>query len=59
MWQAMATAYGPAHRLAGTLDDDSRTALADQVAAIYERYRTPDGIIRMPRPYLIITGSRR
>ena len=59
MWQLMADAYGPAHRLVTSLDAGRAATLAGEVASVYERYRTPDGTISMPRPYLIITGSRR
>lgn len=59
MWQAMADAYGPAHRLVTSLATGRAAVLAAEVAAVYERYRRPDGTISMPRPYLIITGRRR
>lgn len=58
MWELMASCYGPAHQLVRGLDEAARAELAQGVVAVYERYRTPEGEISMPRPYLIITGTR-
>jgi SAM-dependent methyltransferase len=59
MWDLMASAYGPAHHLLASLDPDSRAELSRGVVAVYEGYRTPAGDISMPRPYLVVTGTRR
>jgi SAM-dependent methyltransferase len=58
MWELMASSYGPAFQLVGGLDAESRAELDRDIVAVYEGYRTPDGEISMPRPYLIITGIR-
>lgn len=57
-WDVMAESFGPAHTLAKTLDDETRSAARADMAALFERYRTGLGVA-LPMDYLVTVGVRR
>jgi SAM-dependent methyltransferase len=58
MWQKFVVAFGPMKVLAASLDDERREELHRAYVDFHERFRENGGI-RMPRAYLLVTGTRR
>jgi SAM-dependent methyltransferase len=59
VWELFSTAYGPTKALAESLDDERREALRRDWVSHFEDFRTGDGGVSQPRPYVLVMGRRR
>ncbi len=58
LWNELAEAFGPIVVLLRALDDERRAALRAEMLQLLEGQATDTGIV-MPRPYLLICGTKR
>ena len=59
IWQGMRNGFGPIRELLETLDEDRANALRQEIDALHSRYTTEDGLLRIPREYLLTIATRR
>jgi len=58
VWELFSTSFGPLKVLAASLDPERREELHHTVAEFFEGYRDGD-VVRQPREYLLVLGTRR
>lgn len=59
VWELFSTAYGPTKALANSLEPDQLEGLKRDWVAYFEQFRTDDGGVLQPRPYVLVLGTRR
>lgn len=58
IWNGMANGFGPIRELVNTLDEGKLAELRRDIDALHERYTTDDGLLRIPRDYLLTLATR-
>lgn len=58
LWHIFREDYGPTKVLADSLDDETRTELAQDYIELFDTFRTPTGEVEVSREYLLTIGTR-
>jgi SAM-dependent methyltransferase len=58
-WELFSSAYGPTKALANSLDDEKREALRADWIEYFDQFKTEDGGVSQPRPYVLVLGQRK
>lgn len=58
-WELFSTSYGPTKATADSLDPERREAMRKDWVAYFEQFRTDEGTVSQPRPYVLVIGRRR
>lgn len=59
IWNGMRKGFGPIRELEDSLDESRFDALRKELDALHARYTTEDGLLRIPRDYLLVIATRQ